>query len=181
MSSKVLVISSSLNPGSNSRKMAKAVVELLKSRAQVELVDLRDLDLPFCDAGASYGHPNVGVITQKIKDADCIVIATPIYNYNISGALKNLIELTGKAWTDKLVGFLCAAGGRASYMSVLGLANSLMLDFRSVIIPRFVYAEGSSFSGDIIETEIGGRLEAFVEAVVTTSERLKAPQSVGAK
>ncbi len=56
-----------------------------------------------------------------------------------------MIELAGSAWEDKIVGFLCAAGGMSSYMSVMAYANSLMLDFRCVIIPRFVYATGDIF------------------------------------
>ena len=35
-----------------------------------------------------------------------------------------------------------------TFMSVMGFANSLMLDFRCLIIPRFVYATGDSFNGD---------------------------------
>ena len=31
-------------------------------------------------------------------------------------------------------------------MSIMGLANSLMLDFRCLIIPRFVYARGDDFT-----------------------------------
>ena len=54
-------------------------------------------------------------------------------------------ELTGEAWNDKIVGFLCAAGGQGSYMSVMAYANSLMLDFRCTIIPRFVFATGDAF------------------------------------
>ena len=46
--------------------------------------------------------------------------------------------MAGRAFTGKPVGFVCAAGGRSSYMAVLGLANSLMLDFRCLIVPRFV-------------------------------------------
>ena len=56
--------------------------------------------------------------------------------------------MTGRAWTGKVVGFLCAAGGRGSYMSVMSLANSLMLDFRCLIVPRFVYATGEDFNDD---------------------------------
>jgi len=49
---------------------------------------------------------------------------------------KNMIELTGSAWEDKIVGFLCAAGGHASYMSVMAYAiYSLMLDFVRIIPP----------------------------------------------
>ena len=35
-------------------------------------------------------------------------------------------------------------------MSIMALANSLMLDFRCVIVPRFVYATGRDFAGDCI-------------------------------
>ena len=84
--------------------------------------------------------------TALIKAARVIIVATPIYNYDANAAAKNLIELTGSAWEDKTVGFLCAAGGGSSYMSITGLANSLMLDFRCLIIPRFVYAKGEDFT-----------------------------------
>ena len=63
---------------------------------------------------------------------------------------KNMIELTGSAWEDKIVGFLCAAGGHTSYMSVMSYANSLMLDFRCVIIPRFAFATSDAFDGERI-------------------------------
>jgi len=39
-------------------------------------------------------------------------------------------------------------GGHNSYMSIVGLSNSLMLDFRCLIIPRFVYATSEDFQGD---------------------------------
>jgi len=55
------------------------------------------------------------------------------------------VELTGDAWEGKIVGFLCAAGGDSSYMAPMSFANSLMLDFRCLIIPRFVYATSEDF------------------------------------
>ncbi len=69
------------------------------------------------------------------------MLASPIYNYDVNAALKNAIELAGRKMEDKLLGFLCTAGGGAmSYMSVMPLANSLMLDFRTIVLPRFVNA-----------------------------------------
>src|SRR5256714_12133895 len=75
-------------------------------------------------------------LTAAVENADGILIASPVYNYDVAAATKNMIELTGSAWEDKIVSFLCADGGHASYMSVMSYANSLMLDFRCVIIPR---------------------------------------------
>ena len=74
---------------------------------------------------------------RKGPHHDAIVVAVPIYVYDTNAAIKNFVDLSGRAWTDKPVGFLCAAGGPSSYMAILGLANSLMLDFRCLIVPRF--------------------------------------------
>jgi NAD(P)H-dependent FMN reductase len=119
-----------------------------KVSADAALIDLRETPLPMCDGGAAYQHESVAPLAAAISQADPILLAVPVYNYDANAAAKNLIELTGRAWTGKVVGFLCAAGGQGSYMSVMSIANSLMLDFRCLIVPRFVYATGDDFNED---------------------------------
>jgi FMN reductase len=139
-----VVISSSLNPNSRSFRLAQSAADLLgRLGAEVTLIDLRRWDLPLCDGETS--SPAVEKLTQVIQDAAAILLAAPIYNYDVNAAAKNLVELTGDAWTEKPVGFLCSAGGKSSYMSPMSLANSLMFDFRSWIVPRFVYATRQDF------------------------------------
>jgi NAD(P)H-dependent FMN reductase len=146
-----LVLSTSLNAESKSRLMAVELARVLEhSSAEVELIDLRSYALPLCDGEVAYEDPNVGVLSAKVRAARVIFVATPIYNYDANAVAKNLVELTGGAWEDKIVGFLCAAGGSSSYMSIMALANSLMLDFRCVILPRFVYAVGKDFEAGTI-------------------------------
>ena len=142
----VLILSCSLNPASNSRLLAKAAAEACeKEGIPAIFADLRDYPLPLCDGAGAYGDPNVSRLGGLIKKARGIILATPIYNYDANAAAKNAIELTGRAWEDKVVAFLCAAGGQGSYMSIMGLANNLMLDFRCVIVPRFVYTTDAAF------------------------------------
>lgn len=172
-SEKILVISTSLNPASRSKVLAKQALKLISSKASAEWIDLQDFPLPLCDGGKAYSDPNVAELSRKIKEARCILVATPIYNFDVNAALKNLIELTGKAWTDKTVGFICAAGGKSSYMSVMGVANSLMLDFRSIIIPRFVYTDGDGFDGDELTTAISSRLEDLCNEAIRLNEQLR--------
>ena len=111
-------------------------------------------------------------LTRRIKEAKCILVGTPIYNFDVNAALKNLIELTGDAWTEKTVGFICAAGGKSSYMSVMGVANSLMLDFRSIIIPRFVYADGQGFEGDTVAPAVAARLDDLCKQTIKLCSQL---------
>ena len=150
---KIIVISCSLHPQSRSYVLAqRAIAELTELGVDAPLYDLRNLDLAFCDATTAHKTPDAIKINTAIKSADAVLMAVPIYNYDVNAAAKNLLEIGLKNWNNKIVGFLCAAGGRSSYMSVMIIANSLMLDFRCLIVPRFVYATGDDFGDDREET-----------------------------
>jgi len=173
-----LVISASLNPESNSRTLALAAAEALRGESRnVDFLDMREPDvanLPMCDGGSAYAHPALDGLNARISGAEGILCAAPIYNYDVNAALKNLVELTGSAWEDKTVGFICAAGGQASYMSVMAFANSLMLDFRCVIVPRFVYSTSRDFGEDGKPTSaIAKRIEELATALVRLSAAAK--------
>ena len=157
--------------------MAQVAFDWLKNhKAQCEWLDISRLDLPLCDADVCYNHPAAQNLSSAIEAADGIVVATPVYNYDVSAAAKNMVELSGSAWEDKIVAFLCAAGGMGSYMSVMSFANSLMLDFRSIIIPRFVYATSEVFDGDeLVDTKIAKRIEQVVSELVRFTSALRGP------
>ncbi len=161
MDSEYLIITTSLRPGSHSRLLGR----FLATELAGELLDLREFPLPLCDGDTAYDDPNVEKLSAKITAARVIVLAVPIYNYDGNAAAKNLIELTGSAWEDKIVGFACAAGGQTSYMSIMGLASDLMLDFRCIVLPRFVYATGGDFDGgQITSPKIQQRLKELADA-----------------
>ncbi len=170
-----LVISASLNPGSRSRLLAAACRARLEAEHRsVSWFDLAETPLPFCDGAAAYGDPNVVELGRQIEAADAILVASPVYNYDVNAAIKNAVELTGQKWTEKVVALMLAAGGSGSYMSAMGLANSLMLDFRCHIIPRFVYATGNAFNDDELTDEtVRQRVDQLVHDTLRLADALK--------
>ena len=73
----------------------------------------------------------------------------------------------------KVFGFICAAGGKSSYMSVMSFANSLMIDYRCFIIPRFVYALKNDFDGNkVTSPEIKDRINDLGKDLIRISEAL---------
>ncbi len=172
---KHLVLSTSGNPDSNSRRMGRiAFAHLQKAKVDCDWIDISELDLPLCDADKCYANASAQKLSKAVQSADGIIVAAPVYNYDVSAAAKNMIELTGKAWEDKIVGFLCAAGGNSSYMSVMAYANSLMLDFRCVIIPRFVFATGQAFDGDkVTDDKIDKRIEQVAADLIRFTKALR--------
>ena len=165
-----LVISTSLREGSRSKIMAKA---LSKNLNEVEFFDLQKNPLPMCDGDKCYDLPEVIDFRKKIKNAKGIIMAIPIYNYNVSSGAKNIIELGGRMLYDKVFGFICAAGGKSSYMSVMSFASSLMIDYRCFIIPKFVYALKSDFNeNEITNPDIKERIDELGNDLIRISEAL---------
>ena len=169
---RVLVIGCSLNPDSNSQILARESVAIFQALGvETELIDLRQRPLPVCDGESA--DPATEAIAASVRSADAIVLAVPIYNFDVNAAAKNLVEHVGSAFEDKLIAFLCSAGGSASYMSVMGLANSLMLDFRCLIVPRFVYSTGGCFrDGKLVSEDVAKRVRQLCDDVVRLGSRL---------
>ena len=169
-----LIITCSLDPNSNSALLAEALADVYSSRDQDHLlIDLRQFELPICDGSSCYSDSNVVKITDQIRQASSIAITTPIYNFDVAASARNLLAVTGTAFTDKVVGILCASGGDRSYMASMGLANSLMLDFRAIVVPRFVFASADSFDKKTIADEqIIGRITELAEELERISSAL---------
>jgi FMN reductase len=151
-------------------------VELLEAAgADTSYYDLQEFNLPMCGTQVSFEAAEARMLGTAIATASGVLLGVPIYNYDVNAAAKNLVELTGRAWTGKVVGFLCAAGGKGSYMSAMGLANSLMLDFRCVIVPRYVYTVRDDFAdGQIASEAVLERVRSLCETTVKMAAALGA-------
>ena len=166
-----LVISCSMNKSSKSRIMARHAYDLYSKN--VKFVDLQDFELPICDGNTCYDDLTVMELKEIISNAKSIILASPIYNYDFNAAAKNLIELTGRSWNEKIVGFISSAGGMNSFMSPMSFANTMMIDFRCIIIPRYVYADKKCFSENgKINNEIKERIKELVEKSILLTNSL---------
>jgi FMN reductase len=152
--------------------MANYLKKSFKNK-NVEFFDLQENPLPMCDGDECYDLPEVIDFRSRIDKANGIIMAIPIYNFNVSSGAKNIVELGGKKLYDKNFGFLCAAGGKNSYMSVMGLANSLMIDYRCYIIPKFVYALKKDFDETkVIDADIKERIEELGNEMIRITKAL---------
>ena len=97
---KVLVISTSLRPRSNSHALAEAFARgAAEAGHEVETVSLRGKDLRFCTGCLACQKTQRCVqaddapdLVRRMHDADAIAFATPIYYYEMSGQMKTIID-----------------------------------------------------------------------------------------
>src|SRR5438132_11143717 len=103
----LLIISCSLNSSSKSRELARVTRDhFAHEKEECLFLDLAEFDIPLCDGSTAYGHPHVKKLTAIIAQSSAIIMAVPIYNFAASAAARNLIELAGKSFEGKVVGFI---------------------------------------------------------------------------
>ena len=116
----IAVISCSLHPLSRSYVMARHIIGEIESLGStVQLHDLRHYNIELRDVNSGRKNNQIQEFVGDIQTASAVILAVPIYSFYANAAAKNLIELTGGAWNEKVVGFICAAGGRSSYMPIV--------------------------------------------------------------
>ena len=100
MSKKVLIITSSFRKGGNSDLMAEAFAKGAKEAGnKVEIISLADKSVEFChgclsclQSGKCVINDDAVKITKKMKEAEIIAFATPVYYYSIAGQLKTMLD-----------------------------------------------------------------------------------------
>jgi len=146
---KIAILNSNLAPGGKAGHLADQLASLFGADGhEAEIFHAGDHSLPHCDGYLCYKDEKTIALTEALAPMDAIVLVSPIYNYDLNAAAKNLIELTGNSWKGKAVGLVCTAGGDKSYLSALGFMNSLGVDYRCLVSPRFVYVSRPDFAED---------------------------------
>lgn len=108
MKKQIVVISSSLRLNSNSNILADEFIKgALNKGHTVEKIDLKNKTINYCKGCFACAKTNKCVIKddsneiiEKMKNADVIVFATPIYFYSISGQLKTLLDRTNPLYAS---------------------------------------------------------------------------------
>tara|TARA_A100001015_G_scaffold38972_1_gene42796 strand:+ start:4977 stop:5507 length:531 start_codon:yes stop_codon:yes gene_type:complete len=171
----ILTISANLTEQSSTKTLAEMVhTSITKHDTNASFVSLHEYPIPICDGRASFSDPNVEQLNTLLEAHSGFVFATPIYNYTINSTLKSLIEHCGRAFTEKPIGFICTAGGEKSFMSLMPTINSMMLDFRCIVLPRFLYVTSSQFNEDktISDPDILNRIDRFASEITSLTQKL---------
>ena len=96
----ILVISTSLRPDSNSERLAREFARgAREAGSHVELITLREKTIQFCvgcmaclKRSKCSIQDDANPIIEKMRSADVICFATPVYYYEMSGQMKTLLD-----------------------------------------------------------------------------------------
>lgn len=108
----VVAVSGSRREGSYTRRALEEALSGVEAvDGTTELLDLAALDLPTFDPGDG-GAGDGEVVRRPIREADAIILGTPMYHGSYSGALKNALDYGGfDEFEHATVGLLAVSGG----------------------------------------------------------------------
>jgi NAD(P)H-dependent FMN reductase len=135
---------------------------------KTELIDLREYDLPVIDADQR-GAGDAPQLTEQIRQADSILLGTPVYHGSYSSVLKNALDYCGfDEFENKTVGLLAVAGGGfpitalEHLRSVCRALNCWVIPHQAAI-PR---ARNAIENGQLIDESIEERVVTLGEEAV---------------
>jgi NAD(P)H-dependent FMN reductase len=131
--------------------------------ARTKLLDLREYDLP--TYGSAEGDPgNVPELTRRIREADAVLLGSPIYHGTIASPLKTALDYCGfDEFEDTLVGIVVTAGGRFPTPAILHLRTAARW-VRAWVHPTHVGIPNASDviqGGEVVDEDYADRLEAL--------------------
>lgn len=182
---KIAVIISSTRETRFADKPAQWILELAKQRPEidVELVDIKDFDLPFFNEVASNAwaptqDPKAIAWQKKIAEFDGYIFVVAEYNRSITGALKNAIDQAYVEWNKKAAGFVGygSVGGARAIEHLRSIAVELqMASTRSAVHiggSEFytVWGGGKNEPMSAIEGAIAGSAKDMLDQLVWWTE-----------
>jgi NAD(P)H-dependent FMN reductase len=146
--------------------------------AEVEILDLHQMNLPFCDGGEEYpGYPDVEQLQTAVKAADGLILATPEYHGSVSGVLKNALDLMSFEQLDsKVAGLISVLGGQAN-SNALNDLRVIMRWVHAWVIPEQIAIpqawQAFSSEGKILDENISQRFDEFAQSLVNNTRKLR--------
>lgn len=175
---KIVGIGGSLRTDSYSMQALRLAMQRAESLgAEVQILDLKELNLPFCDGGSNYpDYPDVEVMREAVTAADGLIIATPEYHGSVSGVIKNALDLMSFDHLDgKVTGMISVLGGQSN-SNALNDLRVIMRWVHAWVIPEQI-AIGQAWQafdkeGKLTDEKLGQRMDAFVKSLIENTKRL---------
>lgn len=176
---KIVGIAGSLRDGSYSHQALRYAAKRVRALGDdVEILDLREMNLPFCDGTQEYpDFPDVERLRSIVKQADGLILVTPEYHGGVSGVLKNALDLMSFDQLDgQVVGLISVLGGQSNSNAL----NSLRVIMRWVhawVIPEQIGVgqawQAFDENGNIADPKLAERFDQFAQSLVESTRRLK--------
>lgn len=165
--SRIIVLVGSMRKGGNTDLLAKAFAEGASKNNIVEVLSVADYKVNPCigcnscftrKGNQCFQEDDMDKIYSKLKMADMVVVASPVYFYGISAQLKAIVDrlhtpMRNEFPIKKLALLLVGAATLPELFDSIKLQYQLVLNFFHLEDAGMVLVRGVKDKGDIKKTE----------------------------
>ena len=169
----LLAVLGSVTPPGRMSKAIASILDAAKLKIPglgTELLNLRDYRVSFAD-----GRPldryvdDSGKLVERVKQADAVLICSPVYRGSITGALKNLLDLLPiEALRAKPCGIVAMGATNHHYLGVDWHLRDVLAWFGALVAPTSVYLS----SADFVEGEPSAEAQRELLSLILALRRL---------
>lgn len=161
--SRIVVLVGSMRKGGNTDLLAQAFAQGASKNNVVEIVSVADYKVNPCvgcnscftrEGNACFQNDDMPAIYDKLRVADMVVIASPVYFYGISAELKAVIDrlhtpMRNEFQIKKLALILVGAATLPELFDSIKLQYQLVLNFFHLEDAGMVLVRGAKDKGDV--------------------------------
>lgn len=165
--SKIVILVGSMRKGGNTDLLAQSFAEGASKNNIVELVSVADYSINPCigcnscftrENNLCFQNDDMTEIYDKLRNADIVAVASPVYFYGISAQLKAVIDrlhtpMRNEFHIKKLALLLVGAATLPELFDSIKMQYQLILNFFHLEDLGMVLVRGVKEKGDILKTE----------------------------
>jgi len=175
----IIIIQGSLHKQSRTSIVVKETENVLtEKKISFQTIDLRKLELQFCDGRPlnEYNH-DMQEVHKQLEKAHGFIIAMPVYQYSLSGVLKNFLDIHSKPFGNKCFGIICNSGGKGSYLASADLIKLLSFEVHSIPIQPTIHTWAGDFDKERTKITNEGIIPRISEMVDHLISHVRARKS----
>jgi len=161
--SNIVVLSGSMRKGGNTELLVQAFVDGAKKSNSVEVISVADYKVNPCigcntcfdrEGHECFQKDDMTEVYEKLKVADVLVIASPVYFYGVSAQLKALIDrlhtpMRNEFKIKKLALILVGAATLPELFDAIRVQYQLVLNYFKLEDAGTVLVRGAKDKGDV--------------------------------
>ena len=165
--SNIVVLSGSVRKGGNTELLVQAFVDGAKKNNSVEVISVADYKVHPCigcntcfdrEGHECFQRDDMTKVYEKLKAADVLVIASPVYFYGVSAQLKALIDrlhtpMRNEFRIKKLALILVGAATLPELFDAIKVQYQLVLNYFKLEDAGTVCVRGAKDKGDVKNTD----------------------------
>lgn len=142
----IVIVNGSVRNGRYSIHVSNFLKEVLNANSEnnVEMLDIKEYNFPVMEERMRFLEivpDKMRLFSEKLSEADGIILVTPEYNGSYSGALKNTLDYFSSEYERKPMALVTVSGGKMGGANAMHHLQAWAIHVKGIVSPYKLYVD----------------------------------------